>query len=67
MNPELENMIYTSIFSKQTQEFFEQERSKYFEEDFFPYQKHRIFTSKQKEECWKMVILQKKFILGWDN
>ena len=52
MNPDLEQFFNTGMFSKQTQNYFIEERAKYFEEDFKQYEKHRIFTPKQKEECW---------------
>ncbi len=53
MNPDLEQFLNSNMFSKETQKFFAEERPKYFEEDFKQYDKHRIFTPKQKEDCWK--------------
>ncbi len=55
MNSDLESLLSNTFFSKATTQYYKEERKKYFnEEDFKSYEKHRIFTPKQKEECWKL-------------
>lgn len=59
MNRDLERILFTPYFSfnEFNSEKLNNSTSKtyYNEEDFKKYDPHRIFTHKQKEECWKMV------------
>lgn len=59
MNRDLERILFTPYFSfnEFNTEKVNNSSSKTFynEDDFRKYEPHRIFTHKQKEECWKMV------------
>lgn len=57
MNSDLEKQILNTYFSTNTKDFIDKDSFKYYEEDFKNYEKHRVFTPKQKEECWKLASL----------
>lgn len=55
MNSDLERtLLYTNIFSETTQNNIKNNFNKLYDDDFRPYSSHRIFTNKEKEECWKL-------------
>jgi hypothetical protein len=59
MNRELERILFTPYFSfnDYNKETINTSKGKSFynDEDFKKYDPHRIFTYKQKEECWNSV------------
>jgi hypothetical protein len=59
MNRDLEKILFTPYFSFNELDIEKTSKTthivRYNEEDFKKYDPHRIFTHKQKEECWNMV------------